>query len=137
MLCRRRVQELIEHMTQRRDFLVRGIECGKPRRHALQRGPHFDHLDDLLLGLAHDEHTTARHRTQKTLLFEKRHRLANRRATHPELLTQLPLIEPNFLRMRVDVGVHDGLPQRDIRLVAKADVGVQRPQHQQRCGGRV
>ena len=63
-----------------RDLLVGRIDRREPRRHALERRPHLDHLDDLLLRLADDEDAAARHGAQEAFLLEQRHRLADRRA---------------------------------------------------------
>ena len=130
MFGRRGVAELVEHMAQRTDVRVGGVQRRQTRRHALQRSPHFDHLDDLLLGLAHDEHAATRHRTQKTFLLEQRHRLADRRPAHAERLPELPLVEADLVAMGVDVRVHDRLLERGVGLIAKADVGTQRLQLQ-------
>ena len=100
------------------------------------RRPHLDHLDDLLLGLAHDEDAAARHRAQEAFLLEQRHRLADRRAGDAERLRQLPLVEADLVGVRVDVGVDDRLLQRGVGLVAEADVGVDRLQRERRRSAR-
>ncbi len=82
----------------------------------------FDHLDDLLLRLAHDEAAAPRHGAQETLLLEQRHRFADRRAGNSQRLAQLALVQADLVPMRVDVGVHDRLLQRRVRLVAQARV---------------
>src|SRR6266550_4488475 len=84
--------ELAEHPPQARDFFVGRVQRGEACRHALDRGPHFDHLDDLLLRLAHDEDAAPRNRAQKPLLLEQRHRLADRRPAHAERLRQLTFV---------------------------------------------
>ena len=84
----------------------------EPGGHALQRRPHLDHLDDLLLRLAHDEAAAPRHRAQESFLLEQRHRFADRRARHAERLAQLALVEADLVPMRIDVRVHDRLLQR-------------------------
>jgi hypothetical protein len=73
---------------------------GEPRGHALERRPHLDHLDDLLLGLAHDEDAAARHGAQEAFLLEQRHRLADRRARDAERLRELPLVEADLVGVR-------------------------------------
>src|SRR4029077_8317955 len=89
------------------------------RRHALERRPHLDHLDDLALGLADDEDAAARDRSDETLLLENRERLAHRRATHPERLDELPLIEPQRLALAVDVGIRVGVLRQGVSLIAQ------------------
>ena len=124
------VEELIEHVPQCADLGVGSIERRQPRGHAFECRPHLDHFDDLLLGLAHDENPAPRRGTQKSLLLEQRHRLADRRATDTERLAQLALVEPALLTMRVDIGVHDRLLEGGIGLLAQGQVGVERLQDQ-------
>src|SRR5260370_678448 len=85
-------------------------------------------LDDLLFGLAHDEYASARLGAKKSLLLEQRHRLADRRPAHPERLAKLTLVQPDLLPVRINIGLHDGLLQRGVGLVAEADVGGERLQ---------
>ena len=98
--------------------------------HALDRRPHFDHLDDLALGLADDEDAAARNRPQQALLLEQRHRLADRRPRDPQRERQLALVEPDLALVRVDVGLDDRLLQRRVGLVAQARVRVDRLERQ-------
>ena len=134
VLGRRRVAEFVEHGAQRRDVRVRRVQRREPRGHALERRPHLDHLDDLLLRLAHDEAAAARHRAQESFLLEQRHRLADRRARDAERLAQLALVQADLVAMRIDVRVHDRLLQRRVRLVAQARVGRDRLQRQRGLG---
>ena len=95
---------------------------GKPRRHAFERRPHRDHVEDLGLGLAHDEDAAARNDPDQALLVELRQRLAQRRAADAEALRQIALVEPQLGIVGVDVHVHDGGLERLVgaRLQAQA-----------------
>ena len=79
-----------------RDFVVVRVLRDQARRHALERGPGGDHLDHLLLGLAHHIDAAARHRAHEALALELRHRLAHRRAADAEILRELALVEPDL-----------------------------------------
>ena len=125
------VAELVEDAAQAGDVLVGRVQRRQARRHALERRPHLDHLDDLLLGLAHDEDAAPRLGAQEAFLLEQRDRLADRRARHAELLRQLLLVEADLVRGRVDVGFGDHLLQRRVRLVAQADGDVDRREGRQ------
>ena len=94
----------------------------------------LDHLDDLLLRLAHDEAAAARHGAQESFLLEERHRFADRRAGNPERLARLALVQADLVPMRIDVRIHDRLLQRRVRLVAQARIGGDRLQGE-RGGG--
>src|SRR6185436_15066167 len=128
VLGRGRVAEFVEHGPERRDVLVRRMERREPGGHALEGSPHLDHLDDLLLRLAHDEAAAARHRAQESLLLQERHCLPDRRARDAKRLAQLALVQADLVAMRVDVRIHDGLLQRRVRLIAKTRVGRDRLQ---------
>src|SRR5580704_1129649 len=65
---------------------------GEPRRHAFERRHDSDHLDDLALCLAHDEDAPARAGADKAFLLQEGHRLAYRRAAHPEPFREPPLV---------------------------------------------
>src|SRR4029453_14875257 len=132
VLGRRRAAELVEHVAQRPDVLGGGVDRRKGPRHALERRPHFDHLDNLPFRLPDDENAVPRHGAQESLLFQQRHRFADRRAAHTERLAQLPFVEPDLFRLAVDVGILDRLLQRGVRLVAKALLGIETLQRQ--CG---
>src|SRR5207247_10627199 len=86
------------------------------------------HLYDLALGLAHDKDAATRAGADKAFLFEQGHRLADRRAAHPEPLREPPLVEPDLLRVVVNVHRGDRPLQRGIGEVAEAGAGVQ-PRH--------
>lgn len=62
--------ELEEQRAQFRDFPIRRVQRREACRHALERGPHLDHLDDLALRLAYDENATPRNGAQKALLLQ-------------------------------------------------------------------
>src|SRR5215471_544345 len=96
------------------------MERGKPSRHALERCPHLDHLDDLTPGLTHDEDAPPRERAHEALLFEDRECFADRRAADTECLHQLALIEAQRLALAVDVGASDGLLEERVGLIAQA-----------------
>ena len=112
--------------------LRRGALGGEPRRHAFERRHDRDHLDDLALRLAHDEDAAARAGADKAFLLEQGHRLADRRAADPEPLREPPLVEPDLLRMVVDVHRGDRPLQRGIGFLAEAGAGVE-PRHVE-CG---
>ncbi len=57
--------EAFEHRAQRRDLLVGRALGRETRRHAFERSPQVDHLDDLAARLAHDVDAAPRHRAQK------------------------------------------------------------------------
>jgi hypothetical protein len=116
--CRR--AELVELRAQRGDLGVGRVHGREARRHALERCPHLDHFDDLLLRLADDEHTAARLGSQEALLLEQRHRLPDRRARYPERVGELALVQADLGRLPVDVGVLDRLLERRVRLVANS-----------------
>ncbi len=109
MLRGRGALELIEQMAQLADFHVACMQRRQARRHALQRRPHLDHLDDLALGFSDDEDATPWHRPDKALLLQDRQCLAHRRSTHAQRLHQLPLIESQGLALAVYVGAGDGV----------------------------
>src|SRR6516164_433004 len=92
----------------------------EPCRHALERRPHLDHLDDLALGLAHDEDAAPWERTHEALLLEDRERFADRCAADTECLHQLALIESQRLALAVDIGAGDRILEERIRLIAQA-----------------
>src|SRR5215213_5994363 len=67
--------ELVEDVPQAGDVFGPGPLGGEPCRHALERRPDEDQVDDLPLRLAHDEDAAPRHRTNEALLLEKGQRL--------------------------------------------------------------
>ncbi len=116
----RGVLKLVEQMAQPTDLFVRRVQRRQPCRHALERRPHLDHLDDLALGLAHNENAAARHGADEALLLENRQRLADRGTAHAECLHQLALIEAQLLALTVDVGTGYGVLEQRVGLVAQA-----------------
>ena len=113
-----------EHLAQGGDLRVAGAQRDQPRRHAFQGRPDGDHLDDLGLGLAHDEGSLARHDAQKPLLREARHGLADGGPADPEVLGQLALVEADFLVAAIDVHGRDGVLQRLVRLRRQAEINL-------------
>src|SRR5207247_1913211 len=106
----------------------------EPRRHAFERRHDRDHLDDLTLRLAHDEDAAARKGADKAFLLEQGHRLADWRTADPEPLREPPLVEPDLLRVVVDVHRGDRPLQRGIGFLAEAGAGVQ-PRHVKAAAG--
>jgi hypothetical protein len=99
----RAVLEGGEHAAQRRDVVVGRGFGHEPRRHAFQRRPGGDQLDDLALGLAHHIDAAPRHRADETLALELRHGLAHRRPADAELVRQAALVEPDLGAASVNV----------------------------------
>src|SRR5215204_5320692 len=114
------VAEALEEDPQRRDLGVARALGDEAGRHAFERRPCLDHLDDLALGLAHDEDAAARHGSDEPLLLEHRHRLANGRAGDAELLGQLALVEHDRLGRGVDVHPGDGVLQGGVSFALEA-----------------
>ena len=131
----RRVLERVEQVAELADLRIGRVQRREARRHALERRPHLDHLDDFALGLADDEDASARDRPDEALLLENGQRLAHRRATHPERLDQLPLIQPQRLSLAVDVGVRDRVLQQRVSLIAET-ARVERCQSELSCHRR-
>src|SRR6185437_11627194 len=92
----------------------------KARGEAFERGPDLDHAQDLLLALARDHDAAARHGADIALAFQKRQRLAHRRARHAQLLRQAALVEPDRLRLTIDIHPGDQLLEPSIVEEAKA-----------------
>src|SRR5205814_934331 len=107
---------------------VGGALGGEPRRHAFERRHDRDDLDDFALGLFNDIDAAPRPGADKALLFEQCHRLADRRAADPEALRQPPLVEPDLLRLAVNVHRGDRPLQGGVSLLREAGTGVQ-PRH--------
>src|SRR5262249_62214363 len=101
-----------EHAAQRRDLLVTGVLRNQPRRHAFERGPGGDQLDDLALGFAHHIDAAARHRADKALALELRHGLAHWRAADAELFSKAAFVKADFIAAAVDVHANDRRFQR-------------------------
>ena len=107
---------------------------GEPRRHALQRRPDRDHVEDLGLGLAHDEDAAAGDDPDQAFLVELRQRLAQRRAADAEALRQIALVEPQLGVVGVDVHVHDGGLERLVGARLEAQALADRSDFQLRVG---
>ncbi len=116
----------------------RGALGREPRRHALDRRPHHDHLEDLGFRLAHHEHAAARDRADQALLLEIAKRLADRRAADAEILAELTLVEPDLAPMAVDVHLGDGPLDRIGRELAESCARIERTELEQgrRCRHR-
>src|SRR5260221_14293125 len=82
-----------EKVAQRRNVLLARGGGDQARRHALERGPGPDHVDDLALGPAHHDDAAARHGLHKTVLLQHRDGFANRGAADAEALRQSALVE--------------------------------------------
>src|SRR5581483_9635284 len=106
------LRELVDERVQARELAGRRLLGGEPRRHALQCRPHCDHVEDLGLGLAHDENAAARHDLDQPFLVQLGERLAQRRAADAEALRQVALVETQLRVIGVDVHVEDGRLER-------------------------
>ena len=62
----------------------------------------------------------------EAFLFKHRQGFAHRRPAHAEILGELPLIQPDFQPVAVDVHFGDGPFDRVARLLAQADAQVDR-----------
>ena len=112
--------EILEEVAQRRDVLLARGGRDQARRHALQRRPGADHVDDLALGPAHDDDAAARHGLDEAVLLQHRDRFADRGAADAEAFRQRALVEHDRLGRRVDVHLEDGFLQGLIGLVLEA-----------------
>ena len=119
------VLEIVHQAVQPGDVVRRGALRCESRRHAFECGHDRDHLDDLALGLAHDEDAAARSGPDKAFLLEQGHGFADRCAADPEPVGEPPLVEPDFFAMVIDVHRHDRPLQRDICFLAKGGAGVE------------
>ena len=106
--------EGVDELVQAGDFLVARRLRDKARRHAFQRRPDGDHLDDFGLGLADDEDAAPRGDADQPFLFELRQRLTERRAADAKLQGQGALVEPQLGVGIIDVhGRNGGLQSVD------------------------
>ncbi len=120
--------KLVHQAVQPSDVGDGGALGGEPSRHAFERCHDCDHLDNLALCLAHDKDAAARPGPDKAFLLEQGHRLADRRAAYPKPRREPPLVEPDLLRVAVDVHRGDRPLQRGIGFLAEGGAGVQ-PRH--------
>ena len=74
------VEGLPKPRRQRRDLAVGRAGREKPCRHAFQRRPDDDHVDDLRAGLADHDDAPARHRADEAFVLQQDQRLAHGRA---------------------------------------------------------
>src|ERR1051326_8129402 len=116
MSAHRAVLKGREHAAQRGDLFVAGLHGDQPRRHAFQRRPHGDQLDDLAPALAHHIDAAPRLGAHKTLALELRHRLAHRRAADAEVGGETPFVEPDLGATAVHVHGRDGVLERRVGL---------------------
>ncbi len=112
--------EILEEVAQRRDVALAGGGGDQPCRHALQRRPGADHVDDLGLGPADHDDAAARHGFHKAVLLEHRDRFADRRAADAEPFRQRALVQHHWFLRRVDVHLENGFLQGLIGLVLEA-----------------
>ena len=112
--------EILEEVAQRRDVLLARGGGDQPCRHALQRRPGADHVDDLALGAANHDDAAARHGFDETVLLEHRDGFADRGAADAEALRQRALVEHHRLGRRIDVHLENGFLQGLIGLVLEA-----------------
>ena len=112
--------EILEEVAQRRDVLLARGGRDQSRRHALERGPGADHVDDLALGAAHHHDAAAWHGLDEAVLLQHRDGFANRGAADAEAFGQCALVEHHLLGRRIDVHLEDGFLQGLICLVLEA-----------------
>jgi hypothetical protein len=117
--------ELVEDVAQGAQFLAGGALSGKARRHAFERGPHGDHLDDFRFGLADDEDAAARHSANEPLQLEDGQGLPDRRTADTQVFRQLALVEADLVGVAVDVHLGDRLLDGIIREVAQAGIDLE------------
>lgn len=107
---------------ERADLAV-GRELGRPPcRHAFERRPDGDRLQDLVARLADDEDALPRHHLDQPLLGEPGHGLADRRARDAELAGERALVEAEVGRLVVDPRIEDRLAQLAIDMVGQAEI---------------
>src|SRR5258705_4825818 len=70
--------EIPEKIAQRGNVLFARRGRDQPRRHALERGPGPDHVDNLALGPAHDDNAAAWHGLDEAVLLQHRDCLPDR-----------------------------------------------------------
>ena len=112
--------EILEEVAQRRDVLLARGGRDQTRRHAFERRPGADHVDDFVLGPAHHDDAAARHGLDEAVLLQHRDRFADRGTADAEPLRQRALVEHHRLRRRIDVHLQDGFLQGLIGLVLEA-----------------
>src|SRR6516225_2778157 len=110
-----------EHAAQRRDLLVAGVLRNQPCRHAFERGPGGNQLDDFALGFAHHIDAAARHRADKALALELCYGLAHRRAADAELFRKAAFVKADFVAAAIRVHADDRRFQCQIGFVFKAE----------------
>jgi len=115
--------EVLEEVAQRRDVLLARGGGDQTRRHAFQRRPGADHVDDLALGAANHHDAAARHGFDETVLLEHRDRFADRRTADTEALGQCAFVEHHLLGRRIDVHLENSFLQGLIGLVLEARLG--------------
>ena len=115
-----------QRAAQGRDLLVARMRAGKPRRHALERRPDGDHLEDLVERLALDEHAAPRLDLDEPLLLEAGQRLADRGARDPELLRHLALVEAQIRPFVIDVHRRDAVLQHVVNMLFQAEIAADR-----------
>src|SRR5713101_10155224 len=94
--------EILEKVAQRGNVLFARRGRDQPRRHALERGPGPDHVDNLALGPANDDDAAAWHGLDEAVLLQHRDRLADRGPADTEALRQGSLVEHDRLGRRID-----------------------------------
>ena len=120
-----RISVLIEarqRAAQRADLGVGGPLGREPGRHALERRPDDDHLQDLVDRLPEDEDALAGRDAHQAFLLEPCQRLADRRAADLELLGQLPLVQPQLRPLGIDVHRRDALLEHVVDVPFEAEV---------------
>src|SRR5919106_1443068 len=96
------------------------------RRHALERRPGDDHLEDLAHRLAHDHDALARQNAHQALLLEARERFADRRTADAQLLRELTLVQLELGVLGVDVHRGDAVLQHLVDVILEAEAAVDR-----------
>src|SRR5918996_5890965 len=118
--------ELRQHLAQRADLGIARAARGQARRHAFERRPGDDHLEDLAHRLAHDHDALARQNAHQALLLEARERFADRRTADAQLLRELTLVQLELGVLGVDVHRGDAVLQHLVDVILEAEIAVDR-----------
>ena len=122
-----------KHLAQSGDLFIRRGLRNQPGRHAFQRCPGGNHLDHFAFRLTHHIDAAARHRTHEALALELGHGLAHWRAANAELLSELPLVEPDVIAVAIDVHRDDRVLEGCIGFLLETRRDVDRRKRRVRC----
>src|SRR4051794_25177029 len=112
--------EALKKGAQRSDAIIARMKCDQTRRHAFERGPNLDHLDDLALRPAHHHDASTRGYSNETLLLEHGHGFADRGSADSKTFRQFAFIQHHRSGRPIDVHVGDGLLQGGVSFRLEA-----------------